>query len=59
MLILYMFICMYVCLYICRGGDLGGTGGDGPPQNLRWGGRPMHWSPQYFEKQCCRMCVKV
>src|SRR6218665_1146536 len=44
---------------LSRGGDLGGDWGDGPPQNLRWGERPMHWSPQYFEKQCCRMCMKV
>src|SRR6218665_103282 len=31
---------------------------DGPPK-FEVGRRPMHWSPQYFEKQCCRMCVKV
>src|SRR6218665_4005790 len=42
-----------------RGGDLGGTGGDGPPPKFEVGGRPMHCSLQYFEKQCCRMCVKV
>src|SRR6218665_405302 len=40
-----------------RGGDLGGLGGRSP-QNLRWGTAHalVH---QYFEKQCCRMCVKV
>src|SRR6218665_2340890 len=26
-----------------------GNWGEGPPTNLRWG-RPMHPSPQYFEK---------
>jgi len=28
-----------------RSGDLGGT----VPPKLEVGGRPMHWSPQYFE----------
>src|SRR6218665_159731 len=28
-----------------RGGYLGEDWGDGLPQNLRWEGRPMHWSP--------------
>ena len=36
-----------------------GDWGDGPPQNLRWGDGPCIGPPQYFEKQCCRMCVKV
>src|SRR6218665_994761 len=27
----------------------GGTGGTAP-QNLRWGGRPMHWSPPIFRE---------
>jgi len=31
------------------GGDLGGTVGT-VPENLRWRGRPMHPTPQYFEK---------
>src|SRR6218665_2691086 len=35
-----------------RGGDLGGTGG--PPLKFEVGGRPMHPSPQYLEKQCCK-----
>jgi len=32
-----------------RGGDLGGLGGRSP-KKIWGGGRPMHWSPQYFEK---------
>ena len=33
-----------------RGGDLGGLGGRPLPKKFEVGGRPMHPSPQYFEK---------
>jgi len=39
-------------VYVGTGGDLGGLGGlgDGPFKKFEVGGRPMHPSPQYFEK---------
>jgi len=33
-----------------RGGDLGGTGGDGPPKKFEVGDGPCIRPPQYFEK---------
>jgi len=37
---------------IPRGGDVAGEFGDGlaPPKKFEMGGRPIHPSPQYFEK---------
>ena len=32
-----------------RGEDLGGTGGDGPPKNLRWGDGPCIGPPIFRE----------
>ena len=33
-----------------RGGNLGGTRGDGTPETLRWGGWRCLYPPQYFNK---------
>src|SRR6218665_1735507 len=54
-LILHIYTCIIVYVYIyiykgpiCMGGDLGGIGGTAPKRFEV--GRPMHPSPQYFEK---------
>src|SRR6218665_778978 len=55
--------CLQFCLRGCKarrrhlmttGGDLEGLG-TVPQQKLKWG-RPMHPSPQYFEKYCENYC---
>ena len=37
-------------IHSIRGEDLGGLGGTVPQKIFEVGGRPMHPSPQYFEK---------
>jgi len=45
-------------LWTMHGRTLRKYWGDGPPK-FEVGGRPMHPFPQYFEKECYRMRVKV
>ena len=42
---IFMYIHDIVFIADTRGGNLGGTGGDGLPQNLRWGDRGAKFPP--------------
>ena len=47
-----------VSVIIRRGGDLGATGGDRPPQKVRWRGRKcFHPHPPNIQKMSCRFTM--